>query len=241
MQLYKGIWLIWFRACSTKPLGSVARFDFFISESDWQANPTESKRSFRDRIWQSSTTDLSSQQGILHGAGPWGRHLLRGWRRVLSMPDNVLRMAHGGSLCRGRGCESPAARASVPAPVPWASPGCGAAPPAQAPGTAAWRPCGGCEGEGRNESCDPAWDSVGLAAPQADVFGHCSSRLSWETAPSFSSESLSKLCLWVWPSGFTEMNLWDKCSEACMNHGTSAKCWIMHLPNLSAKKFIGKK
>lgn len=83
-----------------------------------------------------------------------------------------------------------------------------------------WRPRGGCEGEDRNESCDLAWDSVGLAPPQADVFGHCS-RLSWETAPSFSSASLSKLCLCLWPSAlevdsqswiFAAAFIWDNCS-----------------------------
>lgn len=91
-------------------------------------------------------------------------------------------------------------------PVP--APGCGAAPlprdargQAQLPGSAA-------VGVRGRTAMDPVighvWDSVGLAPPQADVFGHCCSRLSWEAAPSFGSASLSKLCcdcgqvLWKW-------------------------------------------
>lgn len=72
----------------------------------------------------------------------------------------------------------------------------------------------------------------------------------WKTAPSLGSARLSKLYCKrgqvLWKSihsarVFTGAFILDNCSETWMNHVTSAKHGIMHLPNLSATKFIGKK
>ena len=147
----------------------------------------------------------------------------------MSVPDKVTKMARGNRVPWEKLLLE---HLSLSGACPWlrCSPRCPGKPGTRHSCSEAV--ASGSEEEYRNESCDHAWDSMGLAPPQADVFGLCFSGLSWKIAPSLGSARVSSLYCErgqvLWKSirsarAFTGAFISDNCSETWMNHVTSAK------------------